>query len=521
MTQHDPVNILMVDDQPGKLISYEAILNPLRERLLKANSGRQALEQLLKTDIAIVLMDVSMPDIDGFQLADMIREHPRFEKTAIIFISAVHLSDLDRLKGYERGAVDYVSVPVIPELLRAKVSVFAELYRKTQQLEKINRELEKRVAERTEELRESESQFRSLANSIPQLAWMAHPDASIFWFNQRWYDYTGTTFEQVRGWGWKSLVHPDQMSRVISGFERAWFTGNPWEDTFQLNGKDGGYRWFLSRALPIHDASGHIVRWFGTNTDITDRKQAEEALVKSERLAAMGRLAGIIAHEINNPLEAISNAFYLLRDHPSLDDEARYYSRLAEEELTRVAHIAKQTLSFYREPQQAVAVSLSDVLDNIIELQSRRLQVHGIEVEKHFETRGVIQGYPVELKQVFLNMIGNAMQAMPNGGKLRLRLSKSRDRRDGKLGIRVSVYDTGVGIRPEHAKRIFEPFFSTKETKGTGLGLWISKGIIQKYAGTIKFRSMSFENRNATCFSVFIPTSAAVAPTEVGVAQIA
>src|ERR1700688_1817269 len=141
MSSHEPVNILMVHDQPGKLLSYEAILGTLRETLLKANSGREALEYLLKTDIAVVLMDVSMPDIDGFQLADMIREHPRFQKTAIIFISAVHLSDVDRLKGYERGAVDYISVPVIPELLRAKVSVFAELHRKARQLEALNQEL--------------------------------------------------------------------------------------------------------------------------------------------------------------------------------------------------------------------------------------------------------------------------------------------------------------------------------------------------------------------------------------------
>ena len=138
-------------------------------------------------------------------------------------------------------------------------------------------------------------------------------------------------------------------------FQLCLATGESWEDTFPLRGKDGNFRWFLSRALPIRDVNGRIVRWFGTNTDITDRKQAEEALVKSERLAAMGRLAGIIAHEINNPLEAISNAFYLLRDHPSLDEEARYYSRLAEEELARVAHITKQTLSFYRESQRAIA----------------------------------------------------------------------------------------------------------------------------------------------------------------------
>jgi signal transduction histidine kinase len=135
------VNILMVDDQPGKLLSYEVMLSDLGENLIKAHSGREALDHLLKTDVAVVLMDVSMPELDGFELADMIRQHPRFKDTAIIFISAVHLTDIDRLRGYERGAVDYISVPVVPELLRAKVSVFADLYRKTRQLEALNQEL--------------------------------------------------------------------------------------------------------------------------------------------------------------------------------------------------------------------------------------------------------------------------------------------------------------------------------------------------------------------------------------------
>ncbi len=141
MSAHEKVNILMVDDQPAKLLSYEAILGELGENLIKANSGKEALEQLLTTDVAVVLMDVSMPDIDGFELADMIRQHPRFQKVAIIFISAIHLTDLDRLKGYERGAVDYISVPVNPELLRAKVSIFAELHRNALQLETLNAEL--------------------------------------------------------------------------------------------------------------------------------------------------------------------------------------------------------------------------------------------------------------------------------------------------------------------------------------------------------------------------------------------
>src|SRR5881296_1873815 len=175
MASDDKVNILLVDDQPAKLLSYEAILSELDERLIKASSARGALEQLLKQDIAVVLVDVCMPELDGFQLAAMIREHPRFQKTAIIFISAIHLTDVDRLRAYEMGAVDYVPVPVIPEVLRAKVRIFSELYRKTRQLEQLNQELERRVAERTAELESSTArliqseQRRTLALAAGQM----------------------------------------------------------------------------------------------------------------------------------------------------------------------------------------------------------------------------------------------------------------------------------------------------------------------------------------------------------------
>ncbi len=162
INETEKVNLLMVDDQPGKLLSYEAILSSLGENLIKAGSAREALEILLKTEVAVVLMDVSMPELDGFELAEIIHQHPRYQKTAIIFISGVHISDHDRVKAYERGAVDYVSVPVIPEILRAKVSVFVELYRKTRQLERMNQELESRVTERTEALRQQNEELRRL-----------------------------------------------------------------------------------------------------------------------------------------------------------------------------------------------------------------------------------------------------------------------------------------------------------------------------------------------------------------------
>jgi len=235
MHEQEQVNILMVDDQPAKLLSYEVILRELGENLLKASSGKEALEQLLKNDVAVVLMDVSMPELDGFQLAEMIREHPRFQKTAIIFISAVHLTDVDQIKGYQRGAVDYISVPVVPELLRAKVSVFAELHRKTRQLERLNRYLELRVAQRTEELQASESQFRTLANSIPQLAWITDPEGAAVWFNQRWYEYTGTTWDEVRDDRSKQLIHAD-----------------------------GEYRWIIDNGVPLVGVDGTfsgVHRW--------------------------------------------------------------------------------------------------------------------------------------------------------------------------------------------------------------------------------------------------------------------
>ncbi len=159
MTDQEKVDILLVDDQPAKLLSYEAILEQLGENLIKAGSATEALDQLLKRNVAIILIDVCMPDLDGFQLATMIREHPRFQKTAIIFVSAIQVNDLDLLRGYQLGAVDYVPVPVIPELLRAKVKVFAELYRKTRQLERLNAELENRVAERTAELAQANAEL--------------------------------------------------------------------------------------------------------------------------------------------------------------------------------------------------------------------------------------------------------------------------------------------------------------------------------------------------------------------------
>ncbi|HXO39315.1 MAG TPA: HAMP domain-containing sensor histidine kinase, partial [Candidatus Acidoferrum sp.] len=178
------------------------------------------------------------------------------------------------------------------------------------------------------------------------------------------------------------------------------------------------------------------------------------------------------------------------------------------------SHITRQSLSFYRESQQAVPVSVAKVLDDVLELQGRHFRLNGVELNKEYKSNGLILAYPAELKQVFLNLVGNALQAMPTGGRLRVTVRETAERGKVPRGIRISVCDTGSGIRPEDAKRLFEPFFTTKSTKGTGLGLWISKGIVQKYDGTIKFRSVRVNGGSATCFSVFIPGAIATETPE-------
>jgi PAS domain S-box-containing protein len=508
MTADDKANILMVDDQPAKLLSYEVILADLGENLIKATSASEALNILLKTDIAVVLMDVSMPDVNGFELADLIRQHPRFQKTAIIFISGVHFTDSDRIQGYRSGAVDYISVPVVPEVLRAKISVFIELHRKTRMLEALNRDLEQRVAERTEALRKSEAEFRVRAKLLElasEAIMVRNLDGAIQFWN------AGS--ENLYGWRREEMIGRDLHATLKTVFpvprqeiERALRNHGSWQGNLTQRTKDGAEIVVAFQKTMNHE--GNAVLEVGR--DITAQLRAEEALRETEKLAAMGRVAGIIAHEINNPLAAIMNIFYLLRNHPSLDEEARRCADLAEQELQRVSHITRQTLSFYRESKQPIPVLVPELLDDVIALQERALQINRISLRKKYLTTRMVQGFPVELRQVFLNLIGNAIQAMADGGVLGVYVRETTDWTTQRRGTSISIIDTGAGIRPEDARRLFQPFFSTKSTKGTGLGLWISKGIIQKYDGRITCRSYRYNDRCATCFKIFLPASSPI-----------
>jgi PAS domain S-box-containing protein len=510
MMSDTKMNILMVDDQPAKLLTYEAILGELGENLIKATSANEALGVLLRTDIAVVLMDVSMPDLDGFELADLIRQHPRFENTAIIFISGVHLTDADRIQGYRKGAVDYISVPVIPEVLRAKISVFVDLHRKTRALETLNNELEQRVTERTEDLR-ARAELLDLASEA--IITRELSGAILFW---------NAGAESLYGWRREEVLGKDIHTLLQTRFpvsretiEISLRNRGSWDGNLRQRTKDGTEIIVACRKT-LNNGRNAILEVI---RDATAQLRAEEALRETEKLAAMGRVAGIIAHEINNPLAAITNLFYLIHNNPSLDENGQQNAELAEKELSRVSHITRQTLTFYREAKAPMAVSIIDLLDDVIGIHESLLQSVHIGVEKRYLSTCAVHGFPGELRQIFLNLIANAIEAMPNGGKLRLTVREGFDWVTHRHGIAVLITDTGAGIRQQDARKLFEPFFSTKSTKGTGLGLWISKGIAQKYDGRISFRSSFAGPEAMTSFRVFFPSSGVfnltVAPRDV------
>jgi two-component sensor histidine kinase/DNA-binding response OmpR family regulator len=318
MDPNGKVNILLVDDQPAKLLSYEVMLEGLGENLLKANSARDALEHLLKNEIAVILVDVCMPDLDGFELAKMIREHPRFQRTAIIFISAVHISEMDSLRGYDAGAVDYVPVPVVAEVLRAKVRVFAELYRKTQLLAQLNRELESRVAERTSALEASNLRLlesergRSIALAVGNMgSWQLQVGDDRFLWDEGQY----RIFDVDRGFeptldDVKTFVEESEWERLTKSFANATPVNNALQTEVSIKRRSGEKRLCMIAAAVSFDEGGRISRVDGVTVDITDRREAE-------RRQAL--LAREVDHRARNALAIVQSVIRLTSTHESTD----------------------------------------------------------------------------------------------------------------------------------------------------------------------------------------------------------
>ena len=269
-------NILLVDDRPENLLALEAILEPLGEALLYANSGEDALRQLLRHDVAVILLDVQMPELDGFETATLIKQRERTSHVPIIFVTAISKDEEQVFRGYSAGAVDYVFKPFNPDVLRSKVAVFIDLHEKNEQL---RRQAEQLKEQELAELRhESEERYRFLAEAQPDQIWTAQPSGALDYVNQRAIDYFDLPFSELVESGWMQVVHPEDIGRTLERWRTALATGHPYETEFRLRrASDGAFRWHLTRALAMTGRDGGIVKWFGSNTDIHDQKRAEEA----------------------------------------------------------------------------------------------------------------------------------------------------------------------------------------------------------------------------------------------------
>ncbi len=483
-------------------------------------------------------------------------------------------------------------------------------------------------------IQQSEEQFRALADTMGNLAWMARPDGYIFWYNRRWHEYTGLTLAQTEGWSWVSLHDPSELPRVLEEWRAAVRDGKIFEMEFQLRGSDGVFRWFLTRAIPVRNSEGEVVRWFGTNTDVdelrraqqalrqsqeslnaaiaasrtgtfrwdpssgeflefgdnlkklfglapgesvkatddflrrihpddrpavaqasekarrgadfemeyrvllpdgtfrwlydrgenivspdgssgylvgactdvTDRKLAEEALRKTEKLAAAGRLAATIAHEINNPLEAVTNLLYLARHHPDLDQTVESYLARADQELDRVTHLTRQTLGFYRESNKPSRIDPCALMDNVLQLYAGKLKNRAITIVRDYQAVDDIQALEGELRQVLSNLLANAIDASEHGSQIAVTVTATATRNsDHHEWATWEIADTGPGIPQEHLAKIFEPFFTTKRDIGTGLGLWVSKDLIAKQGGAIDILTSTEPGRSGTRVRVRVP----------------
>jgi PAS domain S-box-containing protein len=388
-------------------------------------------------------------------------------------------------------------------------------------------------------LRESERQFRSLADSIPTLCWMAEADGYIFWYNNRWYDYTGTSPADMQGWGWQAVHDPDALPEVMEGWTRSIATGESFEMVFPLRGTDGTFRPFLTRVVPIRDERGTIVKWFGTNTDIFAQQQAEnalrdladelerrveertrdlmaaeEALRQSQKMEAVGQLTGGLAHDFNNLLTGISGSLQLLQTRLSQGrvDELDRYITAAEGAARRAASLTHRLLAFSRrqtlDPKPTNINRLISDLEELI----RRTVGPAIRVEV-VGAAGLWTALvdPNQLENALLNLSINARDAMPDGGRLTIetankwldeRAARERELSPGQY-LSLCVTDTGTGMTPEVIKRAFDPFFTTKPLgQGTGLGLSMIYGFARQSGGQVRTYS---EIGKGTTMCLYLP----------------
>ena len=460
------MRILFVEDSPQDMT---LILRALKKEGLEVEHSRVAslaeLKNILSEKWDIILSDFNLP---GFTAVDVLRTLKEKRVSAPVIVISSAVSDETAAELMRSGAADFVrkenTSRLVPAILRELQS-------------------EKNRFAQQDQLKSSELQFRILANSIPQLAWMTDKEGYIFWYNENWYDYTGTTLDQMKGWGWESIHHPEHVERVTNNWRQHLSAGLPWEDTFPLKSKMGDWRWFLSRATPFKDENGKIIHWCGTNTDITEQiKLREEAINASSLKSAF--LANM-SHEIRTPLAAILGFADILKNSDSNGEERTQYLDI----ITRNGHALTKIIDDILDLSKIEAgkleiekmpLCLSDLTRDVVAMFADRAKGKGVDLlfdSSHFPNFK-IDSDSIRIRQILINLIGNAIKFTSQGSVLVK--GSYAELEKGQIGLKIQVVDTGIGLSQEHIDRLFVPFTqadnkNSRRYGGTGLGLALSR----------------------------------------------
>jgi signal transduction histidine kinase/ActR/RegA family two-component response regulator len=506
-----PLRVLLIEDSEDDAL---LLTRELRRQGYDAQVRRVARQQEMIAALDegpwdVVLSDYYLPSFDIATALELLRQ--RHLDVPFIIVSA-SVGERKAVDAMRHGAHDYVMKDALGRLGPAIEREMSDADNRRER-----RRAEHYIGELNRDLQLRLSELQTLLDIVPiGIAIAADADADRIRINRRLADLLGVPADVNASPNDRNVDRPP-LRYLVNGRElrpeelpvhRAAREGRA-VDHFELEAvrPDGTSAHLLGSAVPLHDGQKNVRGAVGAFMDITERRATEAALRNSEKLATVGRLAATIAHEINNPLEAVTNVLYLLGRTPDLPPAAAQYVTIAQQELTRIASIVKQTLGFYRDTTTPILIQLTEVLDGVLGLYDRRIRGQGIRVERRYETEGDVFAFPGEIRQVFSNLIVNAIEALPLRGRLWLHVYEAADPHDPERhGVRIVIADNGPGIAEEARARLFEPFFTTKGEKGTGLGLWVSQGIIRKHDGNIRMRSSTRPGASGTVFSIFLPS---------------
>ncbi|QLE51396.1 response regulator [Nostoc sp. C057] len=523
MQMEPKVNILLVDDKLENLLALEAILEKLGENLVRATSGEEALRCLLHQDFAVILLDVQMPGMDGFETATLIRNRGRSRHTPIIFLTAFSTSDQMLFKGYALGAVDYLLKPLDPNILTSKVTVFVELFKKT---EAVKQQAAQLVAMNAE-LRQSEERLRSLSTCSPVGIFEIDTEGGCRYTNPRYQIICGLKAVESLEKSWLESVHPEDRERAVASWSAYIYEGRDYSEEFRFQTAQGIIRWVQVRSSPMLSGQGELLGYVGTLEDITERKQAEEvrAQVIREQTArqeaeAANRMKdeflAVLSHELRTPLTSMLGWSKILRSK-KLDDKAT--SRALEaiernaisqmqliEDILDVSRIIRGQLRL-----NVSAVNLISVMEAALEAVRPLAEPKEIQLNTVLDTSvGSVYGDPARLQQIIWNLLTNAIKFTPKGGRVEVNLSIvcGEEQQITQKYAQIQVIDTGIGISSEFLPKVFERFrqadsTTTRSHNGLGLGLAIVRHLVELHKGTI-FAQSPGSGQGAT-FTVRLP----------------